>query len=257
MADVVLPAVADVQETGSNLKGENVPIHVTSIRLNKDTYLSWSAALEIGITSRGRLQYITGEKPASAKNDPQWATWTLEDNQTFIFLGGLRDEFESVRSQLLNCDEIPGIEEVYARVEAEEQRRQIMHIDTSHGSSPTAFVSRTAEQPRFYGEERLCSVGRGGQLPAKHHQAGAVGVLLLPAASLASGGARKIGWRGLDSEREEKEMAGVDRTVRKIGWRGRGQDSERELFKIFGLAWAGTHTCPTLAPPLSLAKYGR
>ncbi|KAF3785303.1 hypothetical protein EJ110_NYTH27958, partial [Nymphaea thermarum] len=243
MADAVLPAVADVQGTGSNLKGENVPVHVTSIRLNKDNYLSWSAALEIGITSRGRLQYITGEKPVPAKNDPQWATWTLEDSQvnvwlissvsadiqplilrkstayemwtilarmygrkkrvlhtyqikrsiyalrqgelsvasfyaalktkweeldyhtnddwknasdqalywekewtdrTFIFLGGLGDEFESVRNQLLNCDEIPGIEEVYARVEVEEQRRQIMHIDTSHGSSPTAFVSRTA-----------------------------------------------------------------------------------------------------------------
>ncbi|KAF3776791.1 hypothetical protein EJ110_NYTH47401 [Nymphaea thermarum] len=236
MADAVLPAIADVQGTGSNLKGENVPVHVTSIRMNKDNYLSWSAALEIEITSRGRLQYITGEKPSPAKNDPQWATWTLEDSQvkvssvsadiqplilrkstayemwtilarmygrkkrvlhtyqikrsiyalrqgessvaafyaalktkweeldyhtndewknasdqalywekewtdrTFIFLGGLCDEFESVRSQLLNCDEIPGIEEVYARVEAEEQRHQIMHIDTSHGSSPTAFV---------------------------------------------------------------------------------------------------------------------
>ncbi|KAF3787785.1 hypothetical protein EJ110_NYTH22367 [Nymphaea thermarum] len=81
MADAVLPVVADVQGTGSNVKGENVPVHVTSIRLNKDNYLSWSAALEIGITSRGRLQYITGEKPAPAKNDPQWATWTLEDSQ--------------------------------------------------------------------------------------------------------------------------------------------------------------------------------
>ncbi|KAF3771847.1 hypothetical protein EJ110_NYTH59360 [Nymphaea thermarum] len=81
MANAVLPVVADVQDTGSNLKGENVSVHVTSIRLNKDNYLSWSAALEIGITSRGRLQYITGEKPAPAKNDPQWATWTLEDSQ--------------------------------------------------------------------------------------------------------------------------------------------------------------------------------
>ncbi|KAF3774518.1 hypothetical protein EJ110_NYTH52946 [Nymphaea thermarum] len=71
MADAVLPKVADVLDTGSNIKGENVPVHVTSIRLNKDNYLSWSAALEIGITSRGRLQYITGEKPAPAKNDPQ------------------------------------------------------------------------------------------------------------------------------------------------------------------------------------------
>ncbi|KAF3777052.1 hypothetical protein EJ110_NYTH46913 [Nymphaea thermarum] len=45
-------------------------------------------------------------------------------DRTFLFLGGLRDEFESIRSQILKCDEIPGIEEVYARVESEEQRRQ-------------------------------------------------------------------------------------------------------------------------------------
>ncbi|KAF3787234.1 hypothetical protein EJ110_NYTH23593 [Nymphaea thermarum] len=236
-------------DTGSHTKSKNLSVQVTSIRLNKDNYLSWSAALEIGITSRGRLPYITGEKPAPSKTDPGWATWALEDSQvkiwiisfvsadiqplilrkltsydmwtvlarmygfkrrvlrtyqikrsiyslkqgdlsvasfyaalktkweeldyhvnddwkcgsdhelywqkewmdrTFIFLGGLRDEFESIRSQILNCDETPGIEEVYARVESEEQRRQVMHIDSSHGSSPSAFVSRapgTGQRP--------------------------------------------------------------------------------------------------------------
>ncbi|KAF3771991.1 hypothetical protein EJ110_NYTH58591 [Nymphaea thermarum] len=155
----VIPKIDDALDTGNNTKSENLPVHVTSIRLNKDNYLSWSAALEIGITSRGRLHYITGEKPAPSKTDPQWATWALEDSQvkvwiissvsadiqplilrksttydmwtvlarmyghhalywekewmdrTFIFLGGLRDEFESIQSQILNCDEIPGIEE--------------------------------------------------------------------------------------------------------------------------------------------------
>ncbi|KAF3781373.1 hypothetical protein EJ110_NYTH37200 [Nymphaea thermarum] len=221
-------------------KSENLPVQVTSIRLTKDNYLSWSAALEIGITSRGRLPYITGDKPAPSKLDPQWATWALEDSQvkvwiigslsadiqplilrkptsfdmwtvlakmygrkkkvlrtyqikrniyslkqgdlsvaafyaalktkweelnyhenddwncgsdhslywekecTFLFLGGLRDEFECIRSQILNCDEIPRIEEVYARVESEEQRRQVMHLDTSHGNAPSAFVSRAS-----------------------------------------------------------------------------------------------------------------
>ncbi|KAF3771560.1 hypothetical protein EJ110_NYTH60183 [Nymphaea thermarum] len=243
MADAVIPKIDDVLDTGSNTKSENLPVHVTSMRLNKDNYLSWSAALEIGITSRGRLHYITGEKPAPSKTDSQWATWALEDSQvkvwiissvsadiqplilrkstaydmwtvfarmygrkkrvlhtyqikrsiyalkqgdlsvasfyvplktkweeldhhvnddwkcgsdhalywekewmdcTFILLGGLHDEFESIQSQLLNCDEIPGIEEVYARVESEEQWRQIMHIDSSQGSSPAAFVSRTS-----------------------------------------------------------------------------------------------------------------
>ncbi|KAF3795935.1 hypothetical protein EJ110_NYTH04177 [Nymphaea thermarum] len=212
MADAVISKIDDALDTGSNTKSENLPVHVTSIRLNKDNYLSWSAALEIGITSRGRLHYITGERPAPSKTDPQWATWALEDSQvkvwiissvsadiqplilrkltaygmwtvlarmygrkkrvlrayqikrsiyaikqdqalywekewmdrTFIFLGGLRDNFESIRSQILNCDEIPGIEEVYARVESEEQRRQIMHIDHSQEKSPAAFVSHTS-----------------------------------------------------------------------------------------------------------------
>ncbi|KAF3775652.1 hypothetical protein EJ110_NYTH49942 [Nymphaea thermarum] len=214
---------------------------VTSIRLTKDNYLFWSTALEIGITSRGRLSYITGDKPAPIKSDPQWATWALEDSQvkvwiissvssdiqplilrkstsfdmwtvlakmygrkkrhlrtyqikhniysltqgdlsvaafyaalktkweeldyhvtdewkcgsdhslywekewmdrTFLFLGGLRDEFESIRSQILNGDEIPGIEEVYTRVESEEQRRQVMHLTSGNG--PSAFVSRAS-----------------------------------------------------------------------------------------------------------------
>ncbi|KAF3781442.1 hypothetical protein EJ110_NYTH37081 [Nymphaea thermarum] len=241
MAEEMGPKNDVVLDAGSTSKTENVPIQVTSIRLTKDNYLSWSAALEIGITSRGRLSYITGNKPAPSKSDPQWATWALEDSQvkmwiissvssdiqplilrkptsfdmwnvlakmygrkkrhlctyqikrsiyslkqgdlsvaafyvalktkweeldyhvndewkcgsdhslywekewmdrTFLFLGGLRDEFEPIRSQILNGDEIPGIEEVYARVESEEQRRQVMHLDTSHG--PSAFVSRAS-----------------------------------------------------------------------------------------------------------------
>ncbi|KAF3773517.1 hypothetical protein EJ110_NYTH55187 [Nymphaea thermarum] len=241
MAELMGPSKDAGLDSGSASKAENVPIQVTSIRLTKDNYLSWYAALEIGITSRGRLSYITGDKPAPLKSDPQWATWALEDNQvkvwiissvssdiqplilrkptsfdmwtvlakmygrkkrhlrtyqikrsiysltqgdlsvaafyaalktkweeldyhvtdewkcgsdhslywekewmdrTFLFLGGLRDEFEAIRSQILNGDEIPGIEEVYARVESEEQRHQVMHLTT--GSVPSAFVSRAS-----------------------------------------------------------------------------------------------------------------
>ncbi|KAF3777416.1 hypothetical protein EJ110_NYTH45839 [Nymphaea thermarum] len=214
MAEQMGPKNNVVLDAGSTSKTENVPIQVTSIRLTKDNYLSWSATLEIDITSRGRLSYITGDKPAPSKSDPQWATWALEDShvkvwiissvssdiqplilrkptsfdmwtvlakmyghkkrhlrtyqikrsiyslkqgdlsvaafyaalktkweeldyhvndewkcgsdhslywekewmdRTFLFLGGLRDEFELIRSQILNGDEIPGIEEVYAR----------------------------------------------------------------------------------------------------------------------------------------------
>ncbi|KAF3771594.1 hypothetical protein EJ110_NYTH60078 [Nymphaea thermarum] len=190
MAEEMTPKTDVNFDTGSHTKSENVSVQVTSIRLNKDNF-SWSAALEIGITSRGRLPYITGEKPAPSKTDPGWATWALKDSQvkgdlsvasfyaalktkweeldyhvnddwkrgsdhemywqkewmdrTFIFPERLHDEFESIMSQILNCDEIPGIEDVYARVESEEQRCQVMHIDSNHGSSPSAFVSHAPE----------------------------------------------------------------------------------------------------------------
>ncbi|KAF3789206.1 hypothetical protein EJ110_NYTH09869 [Nymphaea thermarum] len=243
MAEEIAPKTDVAIDAGIAPKSENLPVQVTPIRLTKDNYLSWSAALEIGITSRGRLPYITGDKPAPSKTDPQWANWALEDSQvkvwiissvsadiqplilrkptsfemwnvlarmygrkkrvlhtyqikrsiyalkqgdlsvasyyaalktkweeldyhvednwdcgsdharhwemewmdsTFLFLGGLRDEFETIRSQILNCDDIPGIEDVYARVESEEQRRQIMQIDHSRGSGPSAFVSRSS-----------------------------------------------------------------------------------------------------------------
>ncbi|KAF3788713.1 hypothetical protein EJ110_NYTH20492, partial [Nymphaea thermarum] len=216
MAEEMSPKIDVAFDTSSTPKSENLPVQVTSIRLNKDNYLSWSAALEIGITSRGHLPYITGEKPAPniqpliLRKSTSYDMWTVlarmygrkkrvlrtyqikrniyslkqgdlsvasfyaalktkweeldyhvnDDwhcgpdhalywekewmDRTFIFLGGLRDEYESIRSQILNCDEIPGIEDVYARVESEEQRRQVMHIDSSHGSAPSAFVSRSS-----------------------------------------------------------------------------------------------------------------
>ncbi|KAF3780196.1 hypothetical protein EJ110_NYTH39816 [Nymphaea thermarum] len=112
---------------------------IYDLRQGESSVASFYAALK---TKWEELDYHTNDDWKNASDQALY--WEKEwTDRTFIFLGGLRDEFESVRSQLLNCDEIPGIEEVYARVEAEEQRRQIMHIDTSHGSSPTAFVSRT------------------------------------------------------------------------------------------------------------------
>ncbi|KAF3784895.1 hypothetical protein EJ110_NYTH27565 [Nymphaea thermarum] len=56
-----------------------------------------------------QLQYMTKE-------------W---ENRVFLFLSGLNDDFENIRSQILNSDESFSIEDVYARVEAEEQRKLV------------------------------------------------------------------------------------------------------------------------------------
>ncbi|KAF3771889.1 hypothetical protein EJ110_NYTH59235 [Nymphaea thermarum] len=83
---VVARLLVMAEEMAGAPKSENLPVQVTSIRLTKDNYLSWSAALEIGITSRGRLPYITGDKPTPNKSDPQWATWALEDSQVKVWI---------------------------------------------------------------------------------------------------------------------------------------------------------------------------
>ncbi|KAF3772375.1 hypothetical protein EJ110_NYTH58128 [Nymphaea thermarum] len=86
MAEEIAPKTDVALDAGIAPKSENLPFQVTPIRLTKDNYLSWSAALEIGITSRGRLPYITGNKPAPSKTDPQWANWALEDSQVKVWI---------------------------------------------------------------------------------------------------------------------------------------------------------------------------
>ncbi|KAF3777229.1 putative S-sulfocysteine synthase [Nymphaea thermarum] len=86
MAEEIAPKTDVAIDAGIAPKSENLPVQVTPICLTKDNYLSWSAALEIGITSRGRLPYITGDKPAPSKTDPQWANWALEDSQVKVWI---------------------------------------------------------------------------------------------------------------------------------------------------------------------------
>ncbi|KAF3771926.1 hypothetical protein EJ110_NYTH58570, partial [Nymphaea thermarum] len=86
MVEETTPKTDVALDAGNTSKSENLPVQVTSIRLTKDNYLSWSAALEIGITSRGRRSYITGARPEPSKTDPQWEAWALEDSQVKVWI---------------------------------------------------------------------------------------------------------------------------------------------------------------------------
>ncbi|KAF3773995.1 hypothetical protein EJ110_NYTH54106 [Nymphaea thermarum] len=66
-------------------------------------------------------------------------------NRVFLFLAGLNDEFEGVRSQILNSGEVYSIEDVYSCVEAEEQRRLVTNAgkrDLVPSYEQSALVSR-------------------------------------------------------------------------------------------------------------------
>ncbi|KAF3781165.1 hypothetical protein EJ110_NYTH37183 [Nymphaea thermarum] len=48
------------------------------------------------------------------------------EHRVFLFLAGLNDDFEGVRSQILNSEELCSIKDVYSCVGAEEQRRLVV-----------------------------------------------------------------------------------------------------------------------------------
>ncbi|KAF3779606.1 hypothetical protein EJ110_NYTH33272 [Nymphaea thermarum] len=118
---------------------ENVLVQVTTIRLTKENYLQRSAAITMGIAGRGRIAYVNGRKSEPVETSVAWDTWV------FLFLEGLNDEFEGVRSQILNSEEVSSIEDVYSHVEAEEQRRLVTtegKRDLMSYNERSALVSR-------------------------------------------------------------------------------------------------------------------
>ncbi|KAF3773109.1 hypothetical protein EJ110_NYTH56002 [Nymphaea thermarum] len=189
-------------------KTENIPIQVTTIRLTKENYLQWSAAITMGIAGRGQIAYVNGRKTKLVETSAAWDTWFLEDNQmynqkkktiqvyqlmkdvyvlrqrdlsmadfyaalkskweeldyysddtwncpqdqvrrvakewesrVFLFLVKPNDDFEGVRSQILNSEEVFCIENVYSRVNAEEQRRLVI---TGRKGDHTLYNERLA-----------------------------------------------------------------------------------------------------------------
>ncbi|MFV0960705.1 hypothetical protein QML37_30285, partial [Klebsiella pneumoniae] len=61
-------------------------VQVTTIRLTKDNYMSWSAAMSMGIAGRGRIAYINGKKTVSHETSSDWDQWFLEDSQVKTWL---------------------------------------------------------------------------------------------------------------------------------------------------------------------------
>ncbi|KAF3775611.1 hypothetical protein EJ110_NYTH50009, partial [Nymphaea thermarum] len=65
---------------------DNVPVQVTTIQLNKENYLRWSAAITVGIAGRGRIAYVNGRKVEPVEGSIAWDTWYLEDNQVKMWI---------------------------------------------------------------------------------------------------------------------------------------------------------------------------
>ncbi|KAF3791632.1 hypothetical protein EJ110_NYTH12978 [Nymphaea thermarum] len=198
----------NVPDVGST-RMDNVPVQVTTIQLNKENYLRWSAAITVGIAGKERIAYVNGRKVEPVEGNIAWDTWYLEDNQVkmwiinFVsleiqplilrkktardmwvilehmygqkkrkvrvyqlmrdvyslrqgtrsvaeFYAALKSKWEDLdyhsdltwKSQILNSNESLSIEDVYARVEAEEQRKLVSN--DRRGEEQSAFLNRAS-----------------------------------------------------------------------------------------------------------------
>lgn len=65
----------------STIKSENVPIQVTTLKLTKENYILWIAAIKMGIAEKDQIDYINGRQKQPGEDDPAWRKWHLEENQ--------------------------------------------------------------------------------------------------------------------------------------------------------------------------------
>ncbi|KAF3784918.1 hypothetical protein EJ110_NYTH29198 [Nymphaea thermarum] len=140
-------------------KTENIPVEVTTIRLTKDNYLRWSAVIIMEIVGWGRISYVNRKKTEPPEVSSTWDMWFLEDNQVKTWIVNsvssniqplilrkktARDMWvileqmygqkkkddsmmtECIKSQILNSEDMVSIEDVYSRIEAEEQHHLVM-----------------------------------------------------------------------------------------------------------------------------------
>ncbi|KAF3772603.1 Polyprotein P3 [Nymphaea thermarum] len=75
----------NVPDVGST-RMDNVPVQGTTIQLNKENYLRWSAAITVGIAGRGRIAYVNGRKVEPVEGSIAWDTWYLEENQVKMWI---------------------------------------------------------------------------------------------------------------------------------------------------------------------------
>lgn len=55
------------------MNAENVPVHVTTIKLTKENYLYWAAVINMGIVVIGHIDYINGKKKQLSEDDLTWS----------------------------------------------------------------------------------------------------------------------------------------------------------------------------------------
>ncbi|KAG5563641.1 hypothetical protein RHGRI_006177 [Rhododendron griersonianum] len=136
-----------------------------SIKLDGTNYALWSQVLEMYISGKDKLGYINGDIQQPQSTDPTFRKWRTEnavvkgwliksmdpalisnfirfptakmkynsiqqEDRVYIFLDGLDDRLDKIRSDVLQLQPFPMVEQAYAHVRREDIRQTVMITGT-------------------------------------------------------------------------------------------------------------------------------
>ena len=65
--------------TTVTIQQDNMSLQITLEKLNGSNYSTWSQSVEMYITGRGKMQYLTGKKPKLVETDAAYPKWVEEN----------------------------------------------------------------------------------------------------------------------------------------------------------------------------------
>ena len=68
------------------LSNENHSLQITQHKLDGTNYLEWSQSVLLVIRGKGKLDYLTGDKPKPAATEPTYQTWVSENSMVMAWL---------------------------------------------------------------------------------------------------------------------------------------------------------------------------
>ncbi|KAF3772915.1 hypothetical protein EJ110_NYTH56596 [Nymphaea thermarum] len=134
----------DQTEIGA-YRTESVPVQVTTIRLTKENYLKWSAAITMGIAGRGRIAYVNGSKVEPAANSMAWDTWFLEDNQVKTWI--VNSVSSDIQSLILRKKTARDMWVILKQMYGQKKRKVRVYVTWVRSSSSAAARCRSSSLP--------------------------------------------------------------------------------------------------------------
>ncbi|KAI5332836.1 hypothetical protein L3X38_022965 [Prunus dulcis] len=153
----------------------------TIVKLNGTNYSVWSQLLELHVAGKRKYGYLTGASAAPALADSNYNKWYAENaigkgwliqsmepdilqiflpyktakdeieiERVYVFLAGLDDVFDKVRSDILRRDPFSNLEKAFSCVRREDQRRSTMMVPPTPVNTGVAMVARNSRPASSY-----------------------------------------------------------------------------------------------------------